>query len=572
MKLYRALLVTAITTACSVVFATPAYADNCSSPEDCSNTAWVIGGGAAAVAAIIAAVTAGGWLRDYPGDNLSDECFKALVALRQRIDPVIEQLSQLAVARKGALWESAIVDANTIVLESLLANAEGRAGTEAARLATGGDIGLDTDVVGTGLSGASGLAENWLAMAQAETAAADDLASAVQKFYSKLWIDRIAGRSSLIDPSVIQAYGNRARMLQGLGALQGSAATQVKAATAAGTVLQGLGIGTSLISLGSFVYTQHLGGAHHFDDMELLGKWKSEVEIQRAESGRWLDFAGELDGRMAALEATFNARVDAYNQRADQCGAARIAPPPWTELVNRANNAAATRNVPRGDRGAVPQSVFPRGPHPIKERDPADPDCDRGAYDAAVAEFNQQITDRADVVRRYLMWEQRRVDIAASIDALDDAYWKAWTFFEEGKTSWRIYGHAGAAATVASFFVAPAAAVVLGAGSIYCDLVGGAATPADARGIEVGQMRRTLDELRRTRGYVGQENMRLFNEITAFDGNIAQRRENLLSEYRGCGQNATPPWPAPPSTPKSDSYTQPLTPRARPYWEIMTWH
>jgi hypothetical protein len=566
MKLYRALVATAITTACLVATATPAYADNCSSPEDCSNTAWVIGGGAAAVAAIIAAVTAGGWLRDYPGDNLSDECFKALVALRQRIDPIVEQLAQLAVARKGALWESAIVDANAIVLESVLANAQGRAATEAGRLATAGSIELPADVVDAGLAGASGLAENWLSSAQAASATADDLASAVSKMTSMLALDRAAGRSSLITPDVLKALGNEAKLVQT------AAQSGITAATTTGTILGRMGIGASLVSLGSFVYSQHLGGAHHFDDMELLGKWKSDLEIQRAESGRWLSFAGELDGRMAALEATFNARVDAYNQRADECGAAHIVPPPWSELVNRANNAAATRNVPRGDRGAVPQIVFPRGPHPIKERDPADPDCDRGAYDAGVAELNQQLTDRADVVRRYLMWEQRRVDIAASIDALDDAYWKAWTFFEERKTLWRTYGHAGAAATVASFFVAPAAAVVLGAGSIYCNLVGGSATPADARGVEVGQMRRTLEELRRTRGYVGQENIRLFNEITAFDGNIAQRRENLLSDYRGCGQKATPPWPAPPSTPKSESYTQPLTARQRPYWEIMTWH
>jgi hypothetical protein len=563
MKFYRALVAVGITSMCLFAFASPAAADNCSNPRDCSNTAWVIGGGAAAVAAIIAAVTAGGWLRDYPGDGLSDECFKALVALRKEIDPIIEQLSQIAVARKGALWEAAVVDAHTVVLQSLLANAEGRAATDATVLSPVGDIGTAADATGAVVAGASDAAAGWLASAEAAGAAADDLAGAVRNVTSMLALDRAAGRSRLLDPNVLTAYGNEARA---------AATAGTATANAAGKVITKLGIGTSLLSLGSFLYTQYGGGAGHFDDMELLGEWRSQVELQGAERGRWMSFAQELDGRIAALEATFNAKVAAYNSRADECHAAHIVPPPWSTLVERANTTAITREARPGPPGNVPQSVFPRGPHPIKERDPSDPDCDRGAYDTAIADFNKHLADRADVVRRYLMWEQRRVDIDASINALDETYWKASAFFEERKTWWRLYGHASAAATLVSFAVGPAAAIALGAASVFCDIVGGAATPEDARGIEVGQMRRTLDEVRRARGYVGEENVRLFNEITEFDGNIADRQSRLLYEYRGCGQKATPPWPAPPEIPKTDSYTKPLTPIVRPYWEILKWH
>lgn len=504
------------------------------------------------------------WTRPGPDEGLSPECVAALTQLRRGVDDVLGRLSDLQLARDGALRQAIAANAQAEFLDAL----SQRPGSTASTVAEGaGVVNTTSDVIGLGGSVLEGSdlagVPAWVEEARRTLATADDMADAASALERQLARDLLLGRSTLIDPRVVAAYATQAKTGWTRGATAAATAAQRS------TILKHLGTGLGVVSALAGV-TGWVFGARHFDDLEQMGRWRGRAELRRAEADRWMGLAGEVSTRVADLEREFDTAIAAYNERARVCNAVPLTPPTWAQITEEFSRNALPVGADAPPSTAI-ETVLPTGPQPVPTDDRAG-GCDRSVYDRLLQQYQQSLARRDDAATRHRTWAEHAADAKVAATAVEADRDRLRAYISESQNWWRGLNVAGLGATALPvlFTFSPPAAIVCGVVSIGTSLVSGAAVPNDML-VEMGRIDTIAQQLPVFVEQFRLERDRARRALDEADENARQRHFQLVMMHGRCSATTGAGWPESPPHP---SLTVPIVTdgRPRPYVEIIRWH
>ncbi|MCP3973585.1 MAG: hypothetical protein GY720_03740 [bacterium] len=588
-----------------------AVADDCSSPTDCSNTAWTVGGGAAVAGAIIAAAAATGLIPSSPTgavdpttgqrNELSPECLEALNGL---LDAVHDEFAYLA-ELQGTI-EGANRMANN--LDEWIGAGQNAFGDPTSGTTPGASV-PHGDLTGIGTATYDRFREPNLARATGVLSPAA-AARAQQGFARAARADSLRaiaeGRKAagetlrrLLDsppPMTDPGYDKWARMYKGAletefqaaklareaEALAGSADEMIQGARLTGQTTDDLaaaaGAGGKITRFGTAMRgVGVLGGVYSaYGSRAAVGGYRSRSHILRArgegiaridaaegEQARWDSFSRQLSDRRAARLEVLNRKISAYNRRASACGAEMIP-------LDAGNLLASARQAARagaGRGGRVPERIVEPRRRDIREQREASQGCSTYPADVRAAERVAW-----DVVADLQKWLDREGDLAATKAGFDRAIADL-----EGRdpSSWFVGGQTSAAAlsvsgvlfTVAGVAISWPVAVAMGVTSIVLSLGSEVMKPEDFHHVLVGKTRQMRGWLDTRSPYINSEIHRL-REL--FNNDVAQRLRELHGVYSEC-VNAGVEGLQPPSDLSVFKTAANRAGRALPIEEIRTW-
>lgn len=471
----------------------PVHADDCSSPSDCSNTAWTVAGGAAVAAAIVgAAMAAGG--RNGQGSG-GEECDEVAV-LRSSIRGRYQRLAELAVLRKGALTSKARAEAQLQAAKDW-----------AERLAR-------EEQISTTLASAGAAAGSTGAAYGAGRAAQLESAHLVQRRLH----DLIPGAPppSVSPPSIGSKFWAGAnRLISAGGALL----------TAAG----------------------HYFDRQHRDNVRTLGILQQTIIEKRAEVERWRSYADEQGDRIEAGFAELRSDIATFNadNEAHGCGWSRLDVDQMRSLLDAPPEAT-------GAAGPVPQHILETEP-PIRRataeerREERERDRERfvcRTYDGDLAAWNAlvaQLTPKLDEWDRELRrWAARGAAVQRVMAErgrierdLSRAIWGA-SGVAPGETALAL-GEGGLA--IAGIFAATwPVALALGVGGILVGVARGNLAPSDAQMLVEGRLAAEMQFWTTRMAYIQAEITRLTTMRTEVLSELQRRRIRLDRTYDWCSQ------------------------------------
>ncbi len=473
-----------------------AHADDCSSPSDCSNTAWTVAGGAAVAAAIVGVAMG----TRSEGGSGAEECEDA-AALHASISARFQRLADLAVLRRGAMLSKARAEAQLRA-----------AGEWAARLESSAQL----PTTGAAIAASAG---------SATTKAAGELIEGTAT--SAIARQRLA--ALLADSS---SHG---------GTLRAGASTGGRGAmSTASSWFSRFG---AIVSVAGQYFNYQ-----HRDDMRTLGILRQTMTQKQAEIERWTsaadEYGGKIDGGMQALRPA----VDQFNKLNEQhgCGWSRLDLAQMQGLLDAPPAAV-------GAIGAVPQHILETEP-PIRRatdeeraeerrRDRDRPVC--SAYDADLAAWNSlvgQMTPKLD------KWDEELRHWAARGAAVRRVMAHRSEYERQVREAiWGVTGNAlgeralaGADLGIAAagLVVASAPAVVaLGIAGIVVSVARGQMSPTDAQLIAEGKIAAEMQFWASRLMYIRAEITRITQMRTEVLSELQRRRIRLDRTHAWCS-----PW------------------------------
>lgn len=491
-----------------------AWADDCSTPADCSNTAWTVGGAAAAAAAVAAAAAAAGWLpggeteglpEGRDGSQLSRECFIDLQFLADPIRATIQQISELTVAVSGAarMWidaqnraAAAQYQASRLAGRTLAAPiAASRAANSAS--AIGEAAGLGVHHATTAAAGAQRVSEG-LSRAATQFGQMGEAAEAA----------RAAGHAS--------TYADEAARLAGIG-------------KGAGRLATGLGIANIAAELYGQVSYQSTE-----DRLWQAGQLITQSETARIEARRWKAFMDHTQRRIDALKPTLLSQVRAYNARAEECNAVPLSED--LDAFGRATQEAAGEQPRLEGEITAPASILRRAPEPLPERDPMYTNCDPAFYQQEMALYRNDLRDwqrRSDL---WVRWQHRETDLEITANAAGIEVNRLQYELAQGLGNMRFLGTISgttAAAAMIPFFT-PAGQLIFGGVSLLAGMAETYMSPSAWQAVVLGKIEAQISWLRDQLGYAVSEQSRLRDFLNSLETNLRARRGSLRASYEAC--------------------------------------
>ncbi len=427
----------------------PASADDCSSPADCSNTAWTVGGGAAVAAGLIAAAAASGLLPSSPtssgGGQLDPECQQQLSDQLDVINDEFRYISELRGALEGA----------QNMMEGLGAQLSDQIGYIST---LGGDMNPQGPSVpfadmGAGLASAHGA--RFQAAEEAAKKAAERAMRARASAQSWSELSRAAAGAGRPVAGLATASPQEVRaIVESMEATaQRLAAEEARLAQAAQTAGQAASRATARAA-GPVTRTSYLGAAGGFlsaafngvsmwmfssgqAEQMARGKALAKREDLKAEIERWQKYSDKLEQRIGSRLDHLHSKITKYDSMTYGCGAEPIgasAHQIYAHAVANASPIASSAPLP-------PRLVEPRK----RELEEAEKPADCRAYVSALGQYERMLKSVNDEID---MWLRRRVDLAASLEGLDEI------IRVEAESRWwtnRIYyGMQGSAAAISA--------------------------------------------------------------------------------------------------------------------------
>jgi len=480
-----------------------AYADDCSSPSDCSNTAWTVAGGAAVAAVIVG--TAMGTRRN--GSEAS-EC-EEVGALRVSIRGSYQQLADLAVLRKGAVLSKSRAEAQLRMARDWAARLEGKvqiSTTSSGHLASAGST-----------------------TAAAAGSYADRLQDAIAGAKSSdIARQRLAALTGTAAPS-----GSLVRpgMVSGGRTMTSSFWSKANRAFSV--------VGLALSAAGQYFNYQHR------NDMRTLGILRQTIIQKQAEIKRWQSYVEELSAKIDAGFEALRASVRRCNEMNEKhsCGWSRLDLGDMRALLDSPPDVD-------GAAGAVPQHLLETEP-PIhrataderaeeRERDRERFVCQ--AYDADLAAWNtlaesmKPKLDQWDEQLRH--WAARGAAVQrvmASRSEIERSVREAIWGVTGNALGERVLagGELGIAAIGLASFSWPVVAA-LGIGGALVSLARGQISPSDVELIAEGRIAAEMQFWSSRMVYIRAEITRIERMRTEVLSELQRRRIRLDRSYDWC--------------------------------------
>ena len=516
MKRAAILSVIALVAASGAFFATTgiARADDCSTPEDCSNTAWTVGGAAAAAAAVVAAAAAAGWLPGgHPeglpeaegGGRLSRECFIDLQQLARPVRATVQQIAELTVAMTGAgrMW----IDAQTRAAAAQYQAAQLAGGTIPASIATPYTASMSSAI---GEAATYGVHRATSSAAEAERVAAG-LGRVAETF-------RGMGETADAARAARQAssYADDARRLG-------------EVATGPGRIATAMGIA----NIAAELYGQATYNGTE-DKLRHAGQLVAQAEAARIETMRWKAFMGNLERRIEAQKAILLGQVQAYNARAAECNAVPLSED--LDAFSRVTQEAAGQQAPATGTQVAPPSILRRAPEPLPERDPYFTNCDPAFYQQQLELYRRDILNWERRSALWMRWRQRETDLEITANAARLEVNKFEYELAKGLFNMRwlgtISGATAAAAMIPLF--SPPGQLIFGGVSLLTGMAETYLSPSGWQAVIVGRVSEQIRWLHNQLGYALQEQNRLRAYLNSLETNLRARRGTLRASYQSC--------------------------------------
>jgi len=591
-RLTRLVALAGLTLGILVVLAGVAFADDCSSPSDCSNTAWTVGGGAAVAGGLAAAAAASGLLPGSPEgaagadgtpNTLSPECRQKLQGLLDRVNDQFAYVAELTTTLQGAVERGSA---------RRMASSGGTVGPDGLPLP--GEADLTSAGAGAAETAASSFVPSAASIQQAQVAAANAQQHAArvaaQAVSRRALADGLEQLLHTIDTSTVEgartfqsvarelvAAQTRARaaeevrrqasrMAQAASSQADDLAAQLarfNPARAATNVARGLGALAALYSAYSThqTITQFGSGLRGVATRGALG---AEQEILIGEFLRWRSFAAEVKARLDAALVDLNARMGAYNVAAVPCGAELLHADAHA-ILDRAMYDPGRVPVPAG---AVPGRVIDPRPRELDEQGTPQ-DCTQ--YEAALQNYDRI----ADSVKRDLeRWQQRGADLSVTKSALDQLIRETAAALESSSTQFEVEHGTAGVVTVAAAIAGLAGVITLGPALAIGAFTFFLASHADVSvRPEAEHLQNAVSAWRQERrwldsrdGYIRGEVERLQRMVTT---DLRQRHDELARLHARCaaaGGTASPPLP-----PGVLTQTHPVFGTHRTLQEVRQW-
>lgn len=555
----RIFLVLGVVVGLTLVTTGVASADDCSSPADCSNTAWTVGGASAAAAAIVGAAAAGGWLPNGPtsreGGFTEPDCYSDLHMLAEPIRGTVQQIAELETTLVGAdrMWLDAQQRATNLQWEAVN---------------VADSWGLDpVGAAGLGISASGPLAT------KLEQAAANHAAT-MQQYGGKLQnaaadFRRIAGQTALEQGSDAAAtFSQEARRSSRLAGeyLDEAAQTSERAGG-----LGRLGRGLSVVNILTTVYGQTIGAGRRSDALQNIGALTAQADFARMEAARWNSYRAELTHRIDALVGVLRGQIAAYNARAQECNAVPLSDD--MERFTRTTISTAAQQLDAWQASEAPASVLARAPEPLKEEDRPRVNCDGAAYAAELQAYKSDIERFEQTASDFKLRRQQATDIELTRIQIQNNLTQI-QYQLANETFWyRIVGMTSGSATAVTLlsFLSPPVAMICGGISFVAGIAESQLSPSSAVTVLSGALQARIDWLRDRNGYNSREQVRLSNILDRLGSNMWQRRNSLWSSFRECGGDQLG-WERAPDVPSmADAWAAPTGGQWRTLEEIGTW-
>lgn len=452
------------------------WADDCSDPTDCSNTAWTVGGAAAGAGGAAAGAAAGGLLpgrdaKPEPGGSRDDftrpDCRDKLKRLMADVQAVKTRLAELVTSYEGA--------------HRRFVEADGRA----QRLAQ--QANQMADALGIQWQGGS------------PTPTSTPGATA------------IAGDTVTASGVAVSVGGET---VFGAGAKVANPALGVIGLLFTGESYRASGVRPGQVA-----------------DAAQRAR---EAQLATLERDRWRRFMEKMDRRMQQERQELQRAVFSYNGEAARCGAKPISYDDnreWLVLISKMKNpirkqtpGPATASIP------APRSVT-GAPEPLDSDEKQElPACQqvRQEYDPLVRQIESQRTRWRNTVAEYRRWKDRHKSIVATLQGLKDdvpRYEAAIAKYQDARTAPAVATFAlGAVGIFASGGVAAFAAVGGGIAGMYI-------RPApDVLAALVGQARPMIPKLQVWSVKAQTHLNQLRSQLATYEANHAQMvaRANAL--------------------------------------------
>jgi hypothetical protein len=491
-----------------------AWADDCSTPADCANTAWTVGGAAAAAAAVAGAAAAAGWLpggetnglpEGRDGSRLSRECFIDLQLLSTPIKATIQQISELTVAVSGAarMW----IDAQNRAAAARYRASQLAGGTTAAPVAASRAANASSAI---GESATLGVhhATTAASAAQRTSAGLSRAASQFGQMGEAAEAARAAGHAT--------TYADEATRLAGIGGRVGHLVT-------------GLGVANIAAELYGQISYQSTE-----DRLWQAGQLATQSDMARIEARRWKAFMEHTQRRIDALKPTLLAQVRAYNARAEECNAVPLSED--LDAFSRATQGAAGAQPSAAGEEIAPASILRRAPEPLPERDPMYTNCDPAFYQQEMALFKNDLRDwqrRSDL---WVRWRQRETDLEITANAarleVNRLEYQLKADLGNMRALGTISGGTAAAAMMPCF--TPVGQLIFGGVSLLTGMAETYLSPSAWQAVILGKVEAQISWLQNQLGYSVSEQNRLRTHLNSLETNLRARRGSLRSSYRAC--------------------------------------
>lgn len=516
-----------------------ARADDCSTPADCSNTAWTVGGAAAAAAAVVAAAAAAGWLNlpeEAPGaPRLSRECFIDLQILAGPVRATISQLADLSVALMGAsrMW----LDAQ---------NRAAAARYGAAQLAGGQ---LTFDIVSYSSTSSSGLGEMATGAGWRVTKPAADAANRLGNAAAELPLRGPGAQYGDLAARHAADYADEAARLGGL---------PTAVATGAGVV------NVAAEAYGQYTYQ------NREDALRGAGQLQAQAEIAALEAQRWKAYMDEVKGRIDALRPTLQAQVEAYNARAQACNAVQLSGS--FDALTHEMMGAASRQLPSPTPAVAPASVLDRGPQPLSERDRPQVNCDPGSYASQMQQYRDDLRQWNELAARYNEWRQRAADLDVTFEAAQSERARIEEVLADQLLPYRAAGLiSGTTAALAIMpWFSPLGQLIFGGISLFSGMAETYLSPSAWQTVLAGVLRERINWLLTRVQYNTGEQTRLRPSLETLEETLRVRRSALRASFREC-KGAGKGWDPPPELPNFLQLWEKRTGQVRSLQEVGTW-
>jgi hypothetical protein len=594
-----------------VIGAGIATADDCSSPPDCSNTAWTVGGGAAVAGAIIAAAVASGLIPTSPTravdpdtgqrNELSPECLEALNGLLDAVHDEFTYLAELQGTIEGAVrmadnYEQWIGAGRSVFADPTSGSGPG------ASIPTGDLTGMGTATYDTfrepvlaretGLLSPAAATQAQQGFARATRADTLRAIAEGRKTAGETLRRLLGSPPAMTDPGyeewarlykgALESEFQAAKLARQAEALSGQADELIQGArlsgqttdelaaaaraggrvTRFGTAMRGLGVlGGVYSAYGSRAAVSGYRSRTHI--LRARGESIARIDAAEGEQARWDSFARQLTERRDARLAVLNGRINAYNRRALACGA-ELLPLNAGDLLTAARQSARPG---AGRRGRVPERIVEPRRRDLSEQREASHGC--ATYPADIQAAEQVAWD---VVTDLQTWFDREANLAATKAGYDQAIAdlegqdpSAW--FVGGQTGAAALSVSGALFTLAGVAVSWPVAIAMGVTSIVLSLGSEVMKPEDFHHVLVGKTRQIRGWLDTRSPYVTNEIFRL-REL--FRTDVTQRLQELHSVYTECVQAGVEGL-QPPTDPSVFEPIANKAGRALPIEEIRTW-
>ena len=535
----RAVVVAVAAAASWLLLGGTALADDCSSPLDCSNTAWTVGGGAAVAGGIIAAAAAAGVLGPPKVDEVAaaripeedreriiEDCRKELEPHRARVSAAFLRCAELAGALAGAANRAG---ASEVVAEELENRAEAlvlaqRRGDRdwerilrdpSLRPRPSFDATFDLPADLTGAVGSHGV-----------------LAGVVQG-----GLGTVAGRRDTLRRAVDAAAAAAAgRGEPALTATQRMAAASRHAgrlrAAAAGARIVGSGLNvfggvTSVAAIWNVDSTAEMA--------RVTGIVTEQAAQARLATRRWLEWRAARRSDLERAKADYRREAEAYNRAIGTCPFVRVATDFDEELV---------RLDPGRDEGYSAREPVLERPAPAEppEQGPSrcdDLHADLAAYEqdraAFVARTDPSHARWRDEIQR---WATRRADLRATIAAFETLRDTNRQAVERSRVN--KIGATWAAGALPMFLawafppVTVGIALATGAASLAAAVTSSSMSVDDAAAFLEGQYAQRVRHLRYLHGMADGEVGRLITLLGTDLRNLRTRHAHLVARYRQC--------------------------------------